>query len=87
MTSGGSPLSSTPSAPITTACTLHLVISETPPLWQLMPKGERRGEKLGMSYSGGAHVDIETLHMHVYYLNFMSYAFGELCLMFVDKCL
>jgi hypothetical protein len=41
----------------------------------------------GMSYSGGAHVDIETLHMHVYYLNFMSYAFGELCLMFVNKCL
>jgi hypothetical protein len=24
-------------------------------------------------------VEIETLHMHVYYLNFMSYAFGELC--------
>jgi hypothetical protein len=40
-----------------------------------------------MSYSGGAHVDIETLHMHVYYLNYMSYAFSELCLMFVDKCL
>jgi hypothetical protein len=43
-------------------------------------------------------VDIETLHVHVYYLNFMSYAlgyylnfmsyaFGELCLMFVDKYL
>jgi hypothetical protein len=66
------------------------VISETPPLWQLMPKGERREEKLGMSYSGGAHVDIEALHMHVYhvyYLNFMSYAFDELCLMFMDKCL
>jgi hypothetical protein len=47
-------------------------------------------------------VDIETLHVHVYYLSslfelmsyalgyylhFMSYAFGELCLMFVDKYL
>jgi hypothetical protein len=32
---------------------------------------KRREEKLGMSYLGGAHVDIETLHMHVYYLNFM----------------
>jgi hypothetical protein len=42
MTSSSSPLSSTLSTPITTACTLHLVISETPPLWQLMPKGERR---------------------------------------------
>jgi hypothetical protein len=29
-------------------------------------------------------VDIETLHMHVYYLNVLSYAFLELCLMFVD---
>jgi hypothetical protein len=48
MTSGSSPLSSTLSAPITTTCTLHLVISETPPLWQLMPKGERREEKLGI---------------------------------------
>jgi hypothetical protein len=38
--------------------------------------------KLGMSYSGGAHVDIETLHMHVYYLNFLSYTFVELCLVF-----
>jgi hypothetical protein len=85
MTWGSSCLSSTLSAPITTACTLHLVISETPPLWQLMPKGERREEKMGMHVSGGAHVDIETLHMHIYYSNFMSYAFGELCLMFVDK--
>ena len=32
-------------------------------------------------------MDIETLHMHVYYLNFLSYAFVELCLVFVDKCL
>ena len=48
-------------------------------------EGEKRS--WGMSYSGGAHVDIETLHMHVYYLTFKSYAFGELCLMFVDKCL
>ena len=40
-----------------------------------------------MSYLGGAHVDIETLHMHVYYLNFLSYAFVELCLVFVNKCL
>jgi hypothetical protein len=30
------------------------VVSEAPPLWQLMPKGERREEKLEMSYSGGA---------------------------------
>jgi hypothetical protein len=64
------------------------VVSETPPLWQLMPKGERREEKRKeVSYSGGAHVDIDTMHVHVYYLNFMSYAFGELCLMFVDKYL
>jgi hypothetical protein len=43
-----------------------------------------------------AHVDIETMHVHVYYvmsyalgyyLNFMSYAFGELCLMVLDKYL
>jgi hypothetical protein len=40
-----------------------------------------------MYVSGGAHVDIETLHLHVYYLNFMPYAFSELCPMFVDKCL
>jgi hypothetical protein len=50
--------------------------------------GEKRRE---VSHSGGAHVDIETMHVHVYYLNllfnFMSYAFGELCLMFVDKYL
>jgi hypothetical protein len=43
-------------------------------------------------------VDIETMHVHVYhfmsyalgigyYLNSMSYAFGELCLMPVDKYL
>jgi hypothetical protein len=32
-------------------------------------------------------VDIETLHMHVYYLNLLYYAFVELCLVFVDKCL
>jgi hypothetical protein len=43
-------------------------------------------------------VDIETMHVHVYhfisyalgigyYLNFMSYAFGELCLMPVDNYL
>jgi hypothetical protein len=41
-------------------------------------------------------VDIETMHVHVYYfmsyalgyyLNFMSYAFGELCRMVVDKYL
>jgi hypothetical protein len=30
------------SAPNTTSYTLHLVVSETLPLWQLMPKGERR---------------------------------------------
>jgi hypothetical protein len=47
LTSGSSPLSLTPSALITTACTLHLVISEIPSLWQLMLKGERREEKLG----------------------------------------
>ena len=45
-----------------------------------------------------AHVDIETMHVHVYhfmsyalgigyYLNFESYAFGELCLMHVDNYL
>jgi hypothetical protein len=38
--------------------------------------GETRREVGGChiqgSYSGGAHVDIETLHMHVYNLNFMS---------------
>jgi hypothetical protein len=53
---------------------------------KLAEVGEKK-LKLGMSYSGGAHVDIETLHMHVYYLNFLSYAFVELCLMFEDKCL
>jgi hypothetical protein len=73
------------------------VVSEAPPLWQLMPKGERREEKL--SYSGElTHVDIETMHVHVYhfmsyalgigyYLNSMSYAFGELCLMPMDNYL
>jgi hypothetical protein len=44
----------TPSALIIIACILHLVVSEAPPLWQLMQKGERREEKLEISYSGGA---------------------------------
>jgi hypothetical protein len=73
------------------------VVSEASPLWQLMPKGERREEKLDLSYLGElAHVDIKTMHVHVYYvmsyalgyyLNFMSHAIGELCLMVVDKYL
>jgi hypothetical protein len=49
------------------------VVSEAHPLWQLMPKG---GEEKRSCHIQGelAHVDIETMHVHVYH--FMSYALG-----------
>jgi DNA-binding transcriptional regulator YbjK len=51
-----SSLSLTPLALTTIACILHQVVSEAPPLWQLMPKGERSEvrEEEKLSYSGGA---------------------------------
>jgi hypothetical protein len=57
------------------------------------------GEKRSFHIQGElAHVDIKTMHVHVYhfisyalgigyYFNSMSYAFGELCLMPVDNYL
>jgi hypothetical protein len=59
------------------------VVSEAPPLWQLMPKGERREEKKRSKRSCHIqgellYVDIKTMHVHVYH--FMSYAlFYVLC--------
>jgi hypothetical protein len=57
--------------------------------------GEKRGWKYHIQ-GELAHVDIKTMHVHVYYVmsyalgyysNFMSHAIGELCLMVVDKYL
>jgi hypothetical protein len=89
---GSSHLSLTPSALTIIACILHLVVSEAPPLWQLMPKG---GEEKRRYHIQGelAYVDIKTMHVHVYhfmsyalgigyYLNSMSYACGQLFVIF-----
>jgi hypothetical protein len=97
MTLGSSPLSLTPSALTTIACILHQVVSEAPPLWKLMPKGERREEKRSKRschiQEELVYVDIETMHVHVYhfisyalgigyYLKSMSYACGQLFVIF-----
>jgi hypothetical protein len=61
MTSTGSPLSLIGSALIITACfhVLRQVPSETPPLWQLMPKGEREGNgDFTIKWSPCGHLDI-----------------------------
>jgi hypothetical protein len=80
------------------------VISEASPLWQLMPKGERSDEKrrrevVRCHIQGEllVYVDIETVHMHIYF--FTSHALVyvlciwnwldllTLCLMSVDNYL
>jgi hypothetical protein len=56
------------------------VVSEAPPLWQLMPKGreEKRNKRSCHIQGELVYVDIETMRVHVYH--FMSYAlFYVLC--------
>jgi hypothetical protein len=57
-------------------CVLHRVPIETPPLWQLMPKGER-GKDGDFTNRGSSRMwKFRHLHVHVYY----AYVFCICCI-------
>jgi hypothetical protein len=59
---------------ITCVCILHLVRSEAPPLWKLMPKGERNE----YDNQGSLHVDIRTMFIMSMFYYVLYYWVDEL---------